>query len=252
MKNLSLKKILKIGELAKEAGVTVRTLHYYDQIGLLQPSADRDTGHRYYTRNDVERLQQVISLKSMGFSLEEISKILKKETYDLSQVLTMQKASILAKIESLQKVHELLELMLIRMDKYQNLTIEELLSLIKGVNEMEKLYTTEQVQKLKERFAKTDPKKIKAVEDAWPVLFKKFEEAINQGLDPSHPMVQKLAAEAQNYIDQFTGGDKDIEANLDRGYVEQQESAFTHWGVSKKIFDYARQARKIFQEKGKG
>src|ERR1700675_313077 len=63
---------LRVGELAKRTGLTIRTLHHYDEIGLLKPSLHSESGHRLYTASDVARLQQVLSLRQLAFSLEEI------------------------------------------------------------------------------------------------------------------------------------------------------------------------------------
>jgi DNA-binding transcriptional MerR regulator len=63
--------MLKVGDLARRTGLTVRTLHHYDRIGLVRPSLHTDSGHRLYTAADVARLQQVLSLREIGFSLEE-------------------------------------------------------------------------------------------------------------------------------------------------------------------------------------
>ena len=62
----------KVGELARRTGLTIRTLHHYDEIGLLKPTLHTGAGHRLYTAGDVARLQQVRSLRQLGFSLEEI------------------------------------------------------------------------------------------------------------------------------------------------------------------------------------
>jgi DNA-binding transcriptional MerR regulator len=62
----------KVGELAKQTGLSVRTLHYYDEIGLLSPSQRTEAGHRLYTADDIVRLQQVKSLRHLGFTLKEI------------------------------------------------------------------------------------------------------------------------------------------------------------------------------------
>lgn len=70
-----------IGQLSKETGVTVRTLDYYDEINLLNPSSTTEGGHRLYAEDDVLRLQQVLAMKYMGFSLEQI-----KEKLDESVV----------------------------------------------------------------------------------------------------------------------------------------------------------------------
>lgn len=61
---------LKVGELAARTGLTVRALHHYDEIGLVSPGARTPAGHRLYGRDDVERLQQVQSLRAMGMSLD--------------------------------------------------------------------------------------------------------------------------------------------------------------------------------------
>ena len=68
--------LISIQELTRETGVTVRTLRYYDQIDLLKPSGKTDGGHRLYSERDVVRLQQILFLKEMGFSLKEITNML--------------------------------------------------------------------------------------------------------------------------------------------------------------------------------
>src|SRR5258708_33768537 len=71
----------KVGELARRTGLSVRTLHYYDEIGLLSPSARTASGHRLYTAGDVARLQQVRSLRQLGLSLGEIRDWLRHPGY---------------------------------------------------------------------------------------------------------------------------------------------------------------------------
>lgn len=66
-----MKRHWKVGELAKLTGLTIRTLRFYDQIGLFSPSAHSDSGHRLYNEADLSRLQQILSLKELGLSLEE-------------------------------------------------------------------------------------------------------------------------------------------------------------------------------------
>lgn len=235
-------KLLKIGELAKSAGVTVRTLHHYDEIGLLKPTADRESGHRLYNQSDVERLQQIASLKSIGLSLAQIEICLKEETYNLLETLVMQDAAIRARIEEQEKVQTLVRIMIDRLKLDQAFTTKEILLFINEVQKMEKIYTPEQIAKLQKRY-KDYPDKVSEVEKAWPVLFKKFEEAMHAGLPVTDLKVQVLASEAQHYIDLFTGSDKEIEAKMDKNMEEQKENALKMWGVSKEVFEYASKAR---------
>ncbi|MFF2142089.1 MerR family transcriptional regulator [Kitasatospora sp. NPDC058190] len=67
---------LRIGELARQTGITVRTLHHYDRLGLLSPSQRTSGGHRCYTADDVRRLHHIIALRSFGLSLEKIKAVL--------------------------------------------------------------------------------------------------------------------------------------------------------------------------------
>jgi DNA-binding transcriptional MerR regulator len=73
----------KVGELATATGLTVRTLHYYDEIGLLVPSARTHGGHRLYSAVDVERLYRICLLRRLGLSLEEVSKALDEPRWSL-------------------------------------------------------------------------------------------------------------------------------------------------------------------------
>lgn len=67
---------LKIGGLAKRAGLTVRTLHHYDAIGLLSPSDRSERGYRLYNRSDVARLHQIQAIKQLGFPLSDVREML--------------------------------------------------------------------------------------------------------------------------------------------------------------------------------
>ena len=72
MTNRSSKTSWKVGELASETGLSVRALRHYDQIGLLKPSSESEGGHRIYSTRDVEKLQKIMTLKQLGFSLDKI------------------------------------------------------------------------------------------------------------------------------------------------------------------------------------
>jgi DNA-binding transcriptional MerR regulator len=80
----------KIGELAEKTGITKRTLHHYHEKGLLIPSGSTESGYRMYSKDDIIRLQQIISLKQFNFSLEEIKIILEKRNYDPVKIIKAQ------------------------------------------------------------------------------------------------------------------------------------------------------------------
>jgi DNA-binding transcriptional MerR regulator len=82
---------LKVSEVARLAGVSVRTLHHYDEIGLVRPSARSEAGYRLYAPADVERLQQVLFFRELEFALDQIQKILADPDFDLGATLRLQK-----------------------------------------------------------------------------------------------------------------------------------------------------------------
>lgn len=95
---------MTVGEVAKKMGITVRTLQYYDKEGLLSPSAESEGGRRLYTDKDLVTLHQIMSLKSLGFSLNDIKgRLISLETpADVANALTEQADDMRKKIEQLQ------------------------------------------------------------------------------------------------------------------------------------------------------
>lgn len=97
-----------IGTFAKMTNITPRTLHYYDEIGLLQAKRT-EAGHRYYTKEDLITLQRIVSLKFLGYSLETIKELLAKETWNTAEYFTFQHQEMLKKKRQLEHAIRLLE-----------------------------------------------------------------------------------------------------------------------------------------------
>src|SRR6059058_5039824 len=89
-------------EFAELTGVTVRTLHHYDRLGLLKPSRYSRAGYRLYRESDVARLEQIIALKFIGFPMNEIKKILSHGQIDLARTLQRQREAITEKRQRLE------------------------------------------------------------------------------------------------------------------------------------------------------
>jgi len=86
--------LLKVGELARHTGLTVRTLHHYDAIGLLAPSARSEAGYRLYNAADIARLHAIQALRLLGLPLAEIGAVLGAENDALPDILRRQMASL--------------------------------------------------------------------------------------------------------------------------------------------------------------
>jgi MerR family transcriptional regulator, thiopeptide resistance regulator len=93
-----------VKQLSKLAGVSIRTLHYYDEIGLLKPSAYGDNGYRYYGDEAVPRLQQILFFKELDFPLVEIRSILSSPDFDLLPALEKHRVSLQRRVARLERL----------------------------------------------------------------------------------------------------------------------------------------------------
>lgn len=100
---------MKINEVAKLTGVTVRTLHYYDQIGLLPPSSVTDAGYRIYDKEALETLQQILFFRELRFSLSDIKKIMSNPDYDKKEALQKQRTLLIQKRNQLDNLIALVD-----------------------------------------------------------------------------------------------------------------------------------------------
>ncbi len=100
---------MKIGEVAKLTGVTVRTLRYYDEIGLLRPSGTTEAGYRLYNDTDLAVLQQILFFRELDFPLEDIRCILQNPQYDRTDALRRQRTLLLQKRARLDKLISLVD-----------------------------------------------------------------------------------------------------------------------------------------------
>ena len=96
---------MQIKEFAEFTGVSVRTLHYYDEIGLLSPAyVDEQTGYRFYDENSLLRMQEILFYRELDFSLKSIKEILASPNYDKNKALIEQKNLLILKKERLERL----------------------------------------------------------------------------------------------------------------------------------------------------
>ncbi len=100
---------MRISDVAKLTGVTVRTLHYYDEIGLLKPSEVTEAGYRVYSDTDLEVLQQVLFFRELDFPLEDIRRIMQNPAYEKESALRKQKELLLQKRNRLDSLIALVD-----------------------------------------------------------------------------------------------------------------------------------------------
>src|SRR5690349_20067749 len=100
---------LTVGELASASGLTVRTLHHWDEIGLLPPAERSGAGHRRYSAEDVERLYRIVALRRLGLSLDQVGSALDVEGPDLRGAVATHLARVKDELVRLRRLEGILE-----------------------------------------------------------------------------------------------------------------------------------------------
>ncbi len=217
---------LKVGELAKQTGLSIRALHYYDEIGLLSPSRRTESGHRLYTAGDVVRLQQIKSLRYLGASLEEIQETLDRPGFSPRRLIELHLSRLRDQIELQQKLCDRLEEIAARLSSKEEVSAEEFVRTMEVIRMSERLweyYTPEQREEIEERGRALGEERIRQAEAEWPELMEQVRAEMEAGIEPSDERVQLLAKRWMELVREFTGGNPEIERSV-RNVWQQEET----------------------------
>ena len=195
-----------VSETAKMTGVSVRTLHYYDEIGLLAPSeVVSDTGYRYYDEQAVERLQQILFYRELDFSLKEIVKIMNCAEYKREDALKNQREMLVLKRKRLDRLINLLDKSLkgvntMSFNEFDMSEIEDAKK--KYAKEVEEKWgNTDAYQESMQKANRYSREEWKAAMEKSDEIMKKFAERI--GEDPESSEIQRLVEEWKGYITEY-------------------------------------------------
>lgn len=219
--------LMNTSAFAKLAGVTVRTLRYYDRLGLLHPAKTTTAGHRLYRADDLVRLQQVMTLKFIGFSLQEITRILDDPHYNLAHALVAQRQIAAEKSRQMRTIIRAIDEALGAL-AHNSLDMATFAGIIKalhmehGHDWTKKYYTEEQQAALAERAKDYTPEQQAADAAEWQALIAEAKQLAADGADPAGDAVQALAVKWQAMIDRFTRGDAGIEHGLQNMYADRE------------------------------
>lgn len=228
--------LYSIGVLAARSGLSVRALRHYESVGLLVPSARTPAGHRRYSAADVERLQQIVSLRALGLPLTEIGRAL--TTTDPFALLERHLAAVRARIAAEERLAERLAGLAAHLRQTGAASADDLLSLIHLTTMFEKHFTTDQLDALRERAEVIGQDHIESVQNAWPVLFAEFDALREAGVAPDAPETAPLVARAQGFIAEFTGGDASLRRSLDAAAQADKSAMYAAWGVAPELGAY--------------
>jgi DNA-binding transcriptional MerR regulator len=239
---------MKVGEIAKQTGISVRTLHYYDEIGLLSPSHRTPADHRLYTASDIERLQQIVSLRQLGFSLEEIRECLERPAFSLHRVIELHMARLREQVELSHRLLNRLEAIANNLHSAEAVSVESLIQTIEVIGMFEKYYTPEQTEAIKKRAELLGDERIRQGQADWQELIEQARAEMEKGTDPASESAQVLARRWMELIRQFTGGDPGIEQSLNRMYQQEGPEVASRGAVDSAISEYMGKAIALLKE----
>jgi DNA-binding transcriptional MerR regulator len=227
--------LYKVSEVSEIAGISVRTLHHYHQIGLLVPGSVSPAGYRLYTENDLQRLQEILFFKELDFGLEEIKNILSSPDYDRKNALKAHRKLLVEKKKRLDRII---------------MSVEKTIESMEGGNsmnnkEMFEAFDMRELEKHREKYAEETRKKYgssdayresqkrtaKYSKEEWAAIMNKGNEIYKQLVtlmdkDPSDSKVQELVGQWRQHItDSFYTCTPEIFRGLGQLYVE--DSRFT-------------------------
>src|SRR3954447_18178266 len=229
-----------VGNLAQAAGLTVRTLHHWDGIGLLQPAERSAAGHRRYSPADVERLYRIVALRRLGLPLEEIGGAL--EGQDLRAAGTTPLERVRAELRRQRELYRGLVRILDAFDLQDGPSADQLIEAIEAMTMSDRYFAPEQQEQLAARAEALGEERIRDYEREWAELIAAFERERVAGTDPADPRLRPLAEKWRELIQAFTGGDMGIHDSLNRMYSEEGTERASRGALSADTADYARRA----------
>jgi DNA-binding transcriptional MerR regulator len=241
-------KLYTVSQIARRTRITVRTLHHYEAKGLLVPAQRSAAGYRLYGADELRRLQHIVSLKALGFSLAEIRACLDADAPTLGQALLRQVVRLREAVVRQQELVQRLEHVAQQALQGETIDAETLLSSIEATTVMEKYFTPEQMQSIKQRGNELGPERIRAVEQAWPDVIAGMRAAMDLGKDPASAEVQALARRWRGLVREFTGGDVGIQRSVNTMFQQEPAQMQTRTGIDPKLMEYASGAIRLIAD----
>lgn len=216
---------LKIGDLARRTGLTVRALHHYDSIGLLTPSARSDAGYRLYTQADIARLHQIMALRQFGLSLADIGTTLTSEELPLAAIVSRQIAMLTQQIAGAEALRARLQHLASQLARGQEPDLADWLTTLEHMTMFDKYFTPDELKELP--LANPTP----AMTDEWKTLVAKVQQQMDAGSTPLHAEPQALARQWMQMIKRDTGNNPVLFAKLNAMH-ETEPSLAAVTGIS--------------------
>lgn len=246
-----------VKQLSSLAGVSTRTLHYYDEIGLLKPASYGDNGYRRYSEQAVYQLQQILFYKELGFSLEKIKEIIDQPDFDLIHALEQHKKALRGRQERLYHLIETVDRTILHLKGHAIMSEKKLFEPFN--TEQQEEYEREAAQRWPETY-KESARRWKSYSDAEKSRIGEEGNAVYLDLvaaldqDPGSEMVQKIVARWHQHLRYFYEPSVEMLRGLGRMYVDDLRFAANFARIHPDLAQFHQKAIDIYcdrlEEKG--
>ncbi|KVT77877.1 MerR family transcriptional regulator [Burkholderia ubonensis] len=226
---------LKVGELAKRSGLTVRTLHHYHAIGLLTPSARADNGYRLYDRDDIARLHQIQALRRFGLSLAEIGDYLNQPGAPLVDLVAKQITLLDRQIEQSAQLRERLVRLHAQLADGTEPELADWLTTLELMTVYDKYFSEEELARMPMY------RKSQTGDAEWIALVADVRALYDAGVPPEDERVRALADRWMTLLVRDTNNDPRLLAKLNLMH-EREPSLQAQIGISTALRDYVLRA----------
>ncbi|MEI4801243.1 MerR family transcriptional regulator [Bacillus sp. NPDC077411] len=246
--------MISIQQLTKETSVTVRTLRYYDQIGLLEPSGKTEGGHRLYSERDVWKLQQILFLKEMGFPLKEIMNMLETERVNVKEFLQQQLLFVREEQQKFSRMEKMLQAVLYSNELEGELNWDmmfELMQLSQQSPRMRQLFQQQVFSQEEEHLLKNLPNMSEqnAEVQEWIILLKRMRQLMQKKKAPSDAEVQGITGIILEKCREMANGD---EAFLDKLWEvrksKEESKRMNMYPIEEELLQYMDTAFEVYIE----
>jgi DNA-binding transcriptional MerR regulator len=242
-----------IGQLAELAGVSVRTLHHYDQIGLLTPAARTEASYRLYGEAELLRLQQILFFKELDLPLDEVKRILDDPGFDQVEALARHREALQQRVTRLTRLLKTIERTIQRLTEedmtvtdaelYEGFTEEQIERYQREAREMYDPALVAESERRLRRLSKAEWQAVKAEGDEVTRAL-----AAQMGREPADGQVQALIARHHAWIENFYPCSAEVYRGLAQGYAEHPEFRAFYDRYAPGLADFMRDAMAYYAD----
>jgi len=250
-----------VKKLSELSGVTIRTLHFYEEIGLLKPAYHGSNGYRYYEEKELLQLQQILFFKELGFSLKQIQKVLRRDDFDQLSALYSHRKSLNQEWEKIGLLLKTIDKTIKHLKGKKKMKDKEIfdgfnITLVKKAKEGTSYFAAEEIVG---KSIKNPTKNVQDVEkkgkafyektiETAHAIFRELVHCIEKGLDPASAEVQRIIKKHHAATEQLQNATQKVYIAMAQLYQEHPEFRKQLDPFHPQLAEFMAQAMRVFAD----